>query len=299
MVAVPQVHDGGMPPLAFISYRRTDSQQAALGLYVQMRARIGLGSVFMDRSGLIAGGIWPERLRDAVNQATVVIALIGPDWLKAADEYGRRRLDNPDDWVRMEISGAIESGKPIIPILLGNSTNVPPAAALPDSLRAMDSYQAYSLRDDHWDSDITELVRRLVDNYGFKEAEQKVRLPQPEQSVPPLTQGELDKELMSLSGWEPVESLIPGDYPRSRQELRKVYIFKSFRSAVHFMNSAVDPVNQLQHHPRWENQWRTVTVYLSTWDIGFRISQLDVKTAKALDAVYEEFKRRPASPPTI
>jgi pterin-4a-carbinolamine dehydratase len=45
-----------------------------------------------------------------------------------------------------------------------------------------------------------------------------------------------------------------------------------------------------QHHPRWENQWRTVTVYLSTWDIGYRVSALDIALARTLDALYEEMR---------
>jgi pterin-4a-carbinolamine dehydratase len=256
-------HDS-VPPLVFISYRRTDSQQAALGLYIQLRARIGPGSVFMDRTGISSGEIWPERLREAIGQATVLLAVIGPGWLTSADEYGRRRIDSPTDWVGKELTAAINSNKLLIPILLGPSAGMPPAEALPPPLASLASFQAYSLREDHWDADLNELIQLLVQRFGFKEGDQRVRLPQPQVQIQPLTQSELDQGLAALSGWEQVESLIPGDYPKSRQELRKVYVFKSFRSAVTFMHSAIDPVSQLQHHPRWENQWRTVTVYLST-----------------------------------
>lgn len=273
-------------PRAFISYRRTDSQQAAQGLYVQLRARIGPASVFMDRSGISPGDVWAERLREEMNQATVVLALMGPDWLRSADEYGRRRLDMSNDWVRNELLAAIDSDKPIIPILFGTLLDMPPADGLPDRLKALRDHQAYSLRDDRWDSDLNDLVRLLVDKYQFKEADRKVVLPTPAISIEPLTQTELDKELKLLSGWELVESLIPGDYPRSRHELRKVFVFGSFRAAVQFMHSAVERINTIQHHPRWENQWRTVTVYLSTWDIGFRVSRLDIDVAKILDDIY-------------
>jgi pterin-4a-carbinolamine dehydratase len=283
-------------PLVFVSYRRSDSQQAALGLYVQLRARIGPASVFMDRSGISPGDVWPKRLREVMNQGTVVLALIGSGWLRSADEYGRRRLDMSDDWVRNELLAAIDSGKSIIPILLSPLLEMPAADGLPDGLRPLRAYQAYGLRDDHWDSDLNDLVRLLVDNHGFKEADRKVVLPTPAVSIAALTQTELDEELKLLSGWEPVESLIPGDYPRSRHELRKVYVFGSFRAAVQFMNSAVDNINTLQHHPRWENQWRTVTVYLSTWDIGFRISRLDVDLAKILDSVYAVRRSEKAVP---
>jgi pterin-4a-carbinolamine dehydratase len=283
-------------PLVFISYRRSDSQQAALGLYVQLRARIGPASVFMDRSGISPGNVWSERLREEMNKATVVLALIGSGWLTSADEYGRRRLDMSNDWVRNELLAAIDSGKSIIPILLSPLLDMPATEGLPDSLRPLRAYQAFSLHDDHWDSDLNNLVRLLVDDHGFKETDRKVVLPTPAVSIASLTQAELDKELQVLSGWEPVESLIPGDYPRSRHELRKVYVFKSFRAAVHFMNSAVDAINAAKHHPRWENQRKTVTVYLSTWDIGFRISRLDIDLAKILDSVYVGGRSAKADP---
>ena len=85
-----------------------------------------------------------------------------------------------------------------------------------------------------------------------------------------------------------MESFIPGDYPESRHELRKVFVFKSFKSAVEFMASAVVPINKMKHHPRWENQWRSLTVYLTTWDIGSQISKLDIDMAKLLDRLYKQ-----------
>ena len=230
------------------------------------------------------------RLRESIDRASVFLALVGPGWLKSADEYGRRRLDNSTDWVRKELATAIKSGKLIIPILLGPSATMPPAEGLPAALAPLASVQAYSLRDDHWDADLESLVDFIVQNCGFKEVESRVVLPKPEVSPKLLTQSELDQQLASIPGWEQVESLIPGDHPRSRQELRKAYVFKSFRSAVSFMSSAVSPIKELKHHPRWENQWRTVTVYLCTWDIGHRISRLDIDLAKALDSLYAKKK---------
>jgi pterin-4a-carbinolamine dehydratase len=277
-----------MAPLAFISYRRTDSQQAALGLFAQLRARLGSDCVFMDRSGISAGDSWPERLRERINQSTVVLAVIGPSWLTAADSFGRRRLDLPNDWVRNELTAALDSAKPAIPILIGSVLSMPPPEALPFELARLCEFQQYGLRDERWDADLNGLIDLLVERYGFKETEVSVRLPEPQIRLQPLTEGELCRAVKELRGWEQVESLIPGDYPKSRHELRKVFAFKSFPAAIRFMQAAVDPIKELKHHPRWENQWRTVTVYLSTWDIGFRISQLDIDLAGILDRVYRE-----------
>ncbi len=120
-------------PLAFISYRRSDAQQAALGLAYQLRARLGIASIFLDRSGISGGEKWPQRLRDSMKQATVVLALIGPGWLTAADEYGRRRLDLNDDWVRLELETALKTRKPVIPVLVGSAAGVPVKGALPSA----------------------------------------------------------------------------------------------------------------------------------------------------------------------
>ena len=243
------------------------------------------------RSGISAGDVWPERLREAANRATVVLALIGPGWLTSADEYGRRRLDMSNDWVRNELLTAFSSSKPVIPVLLGNLPEMPPVKALPYELMSLSHYQAYRLTDDHWESDLNELVSKLVNTYEFKEAHRMVQLPSPPIGTRPLTQSELDAELKLLSGWELVENLIPSEYPKARQELTKVYEFRSLRAAINFMSLAVTPFNEAQHHPRWENVWKTLTVYFTTSDIGFRISRLDTDLAKMLDRLYDESTR--------
>jgi len=272
---------------AFVSYRRTDAQQAAFGLVAQLSAKLGPTSVFMDRSGLSPGDVWPNRLREVLTDVTVVLALMGPNWLTAADQYGKRRLDLAGDWVRTEIVTALKAGKFVIPVLLPPVHEPPPKQALPANLRALTDRGAYTLRDDHWDADVNGLVHLLVNKYGFQEIDRQVRLPSPQVKAEPLSAAQIHAALRSMSGWESVESLVPADYPNTRQELRKAYTFKTFRAAIQFMSAAVDIVNSMKHHPRWENQWRTVTVHLSTWDIGNRISNIDFDLANQLDRLYD------------
>jgi hypothetical protein len=95
-------------PLAFISYRRSDSQQVAQALHVQLRDRFGRSRIFMDVGAISVGDIWSDRLRRALERATALLVVVGPGWLTAADRFGRRRLDLPTDWVRNEILLAIE-----------------------------------------------------------------------------------------------------------------------------------------------------------------------------------------------
>lgn len=104
-----------------------------------------------------------------------------------------------------------------------------------------------------------------------------------------LSAGQLSDQLQVLSEWKLVESTLPKNHSKPRQELRKKFNFNTFVDAIDFIQALVPTIEKHQHHPRLENQWRTVTVYLSTWDIGNRISELDIDLAKGFDRVYLEF----------
>lgn len=276
-------------PNAFINYRRSDAAQSAQALHTQLRTRFGPSAVFFDVSAILPGSTWPSRLESAVASADVLISVIGPRWLTAANEYGQRRLDNETDWVRKEIAHAISARIPIIPLLVAGANELPPLAALPADITDLLGHQYLKLRDEKWDGDLAELTGLLESNYGFVDNQSPVILPSPEkQNMSALSSDELEVELAKLPGWQPVESIVPNDYPKPRQELRKIYRFKTFKAAVEFMHSAVPRINELKHHPRWANQWRTVTVYLSTWDIGNRISAADVQMAHELEKLYKK-----------
>jgi pterin-4a-carbinolamine dehydratase len=107
-------------------------------------------------------------------------------------------------------------------------------------------------------------------------------------SADPLTNQELATLHTELPNWRIVESTQPGDRTKTRVELRRIFKFKTFPAAIDFMQSAVPQIESLNHHPRWENQWRSLTIYLSTWNIGRRISRNDVKLAQILDRQFEK-----------
>jgi pterin-4a-carbinolamine dehydratase len=143
------------------------------------------------------------------------------------------------------------------------------------------------LRDEQWDQDVRHLCNVMTKDYGFSETDSKVIMPTPQVRIVPLTQEELDRALLDLPRWEPVETTIIRDYPNSRHELRRAFRFASFKGAIAFISNLVGPVNALKHHPRIENQWRTVIVYFSTWDIGNKITELDIVAAREVDRVYQ------------
>lgn len=279
-------------PKVFISYRRSDAIDAVRALYFQLRLRFGLGQVFMDVSAIGPGEVWPQRLRQALADASVVLVVIGPTWLKASDQHGRRRLDVESDWVRQEVLVALDDHKAVVPLLIGGVTALPPVDALPARLGPLLSQQQYILSDSKWDDDVHSLSQILTDRYGFRLLDQNVVYPLPEKvNEPPLSEEDLFAALQLLPSWEPVETSIPRDYPRSRQELRRGFRFGKFKHAIAFLQLLVDPLNKLKHHPRIENQWRTVFIHFTTWDVGNRITAIDIRAARIVDEVYSEFSQ--------
>lgn len=102
---------------------------------------------------------WPQRIESALRSETVVIAVIGPTWLRISDEYGRRRIDKGDDWVRNEIRYALENGVTVLPILF-SKTSLPERSALPECLGRLTERQAFELKDDRWELDLNLLLLR-------------------------------------------------------------------------------------------------------------------------------------------
>lgn len=117
-------------PSIFINYRREDSKAYAVLLKEKIQASFENVHVFLDTEDIKAGQHWPRRLEQELRQAAVVLSLIGKSWLKCQDEYGIRRLDNEEDWVRKEIELALEliSDDNLIIVLLDKAT-LPPKEA--------------------------------------------------------------------------------------------------------------------------------------------------------------------------
>jgi pterin-4a-carbinolamine dehydratase len=85
---------------------------------------------------------------------------------------------------------------------------------------------------------------------------------------------------------------VPGAPRQIRVELHREFVFRSFLDVLAFMAEVGDFADKANHHPRWENIFRTLDVYLTTWDIGHRISQLDLQLAQYFDRAYEKYTRQ-------
>jgi hypothetical protein len=118
-----------------ISYRRQDSNPVAGRLYDRLQAEFGKGNVFMDFDSIPYGVDFRDHIRQTLKRAKVVVAIIGADW-SGGREATPRRIDDPGDFVRLEIASALENGIPIIPVLV-NNTPMPEAKNLPAELEGL------------------------------------------------------------------------------------------------------------------------------------------------------------------
>ncbi len=122
------------PAVISLSYRREDSVAIAGRLYDRLQSAFGRQNVFMDFDSIPAGVDFRDHISQTIEHSRVVIALIGPNWL--GDTSVSRRIDDPADFVRLEIALALARGIPVIPVLI-NQTEMPKPDLLPDDLRAL------------------------------------------------------------------------------------------------------------------------------------------------------------------
>jgi hypothetical protein len=119
----------------FINYRRSDSPDAAGRLYDRLEQEFGAGRLFMDVDTIPPGADFAAVLENVVASCDVFLAIIGPAWLDTPEPGSGRRLDNPNDFVRIEIASALRLGKHVIPVLV-NGAGMPPADSLPEPVVA-------------------------------------------------------------------------------------------------------------------------------------------------------------------
>ena len=114
---MPGSSSGGI----FLSYRREDAAPYARLLQYQLSERFPDARVFMDLDSIDAGLDFAEVIRGAVDSSVVLVVLIGRQWATVADEEGRRRIDDPNDFVRFEVQTALKRGVRVIPVLIDNA----------------------------------------------------------------------------------------------------------------------------------------------------------------------------------
>jgi hypothetical protein len=148
----------------FISYRRRETAGHAGRLYDRLAEHYGDERVFMDVR-MEPGVDFVEQIDEAVTECDALLSLIGAQWLDMRDAEGRRRLDDPHDFARLEVESALARDVKVIPVLLQDA-KMPEPEDLPASMAPLARRHAIELSDERWDYDVGRLVQVLDRTMG-------------------------------------------------------------------------------------------------------------------------------------
>lgn len=157
---VPLKQDTGERSI-FISYRHSDSADITGRIYDRLVSQYGIHSVFKDVEAIPLGTDFRKVIHEAVGTCKVLLVVVGKEWVASRDEAGDRRLDNPADFVRIELETALERDIPLVPLLVSGAT-MPKEADLPESLGGFIYRNGIPIRPDpDFHSDMDRLIVSL------------------------------------------------------------------------------------------------------------------------------------------
>lgn len=164
-----------MPGRVFINYRRDDFIGTAGRLHDRLVQAFGRGRVFMDVDHIPAGVDFVDHLHKQVSGCKVFLVVVGPSWLDTKDETGKRRLDDPDDFVAVEIGAALARDIRVIPVLV-DGAKMPKATDLPDHLKSLVRRNATEVRNSQFGRDADALVEKVRDAFESEDGPHRVRV---------------------------------------------------------------------------------------------------------------------------
>lgn len=236
----------------FLSYRREDSSGYTGRLFDKLSEHFGKNNVFMDISDIEPGLDFIEAIEKAVASCDVLIAVIGNQWL--VDSRGQRRLDDPEDFVHLEIISSLESDVRVIPVLVSGAT-MPDSKDLPEDLQKLSRRQAHEISDSRWDYDVERLIQIL---------EKVVEIP----SQPPPQETEVQK----------VDQFSPNE---SKRVIKKETIGKSEMQA------------HIGDEPELKKGWQRIIYFILPLkefkELQIRTEQVGMKKKQAWQALLNEF----------
>lgn len=216
----------------FISYRRDDTAPYAGWLHELLAQRFGKPSVFKDVADVRPGMDFTRAITEAVASSNVLIVLIGPGWERATDDHGRRRLEDPKDWVRVEIEAALDKNLLVIPALL-RGVRMPSADSLPPSLRRLTHMQAVEIDYSEFEED----VKRLV--YAIEAGQQRTGSVDPMAARRERARADRFTEVHQLFRTRVEEQLLIGRRPWRQAS--------SYRAQLDGLVDALDPEEEVVH----------------------------------------------------
>ena len=226
----------------FINYRRQDTEGYVGRLYDHLLKQFKPHDIFMDVQNIEPGADFVRVLEDAISDCDIFLAMIGPHWEKLKNEQGERRLDEWNDFVRIELEAALKQNKIVIPILVGGA-KMPHPDSLPNSIRDLSRRNAIVLSHMRFANDVEELVkfmRQLLPSHpSFKRKANPATLAQKENKLKevrmdlinakdsPLYQYRTDQGYYPVlgQGYADANIMIVGESPGEKEALSgKVFV---------------------------------------------------------------------------
>lgn len=211
----------------FISYRRIDTSYAAGRIYDRLVAKFGEDAIFMDVDTLEGGVDFVKVLEDAVQSCDVLIALIGRQWLNIKDKDGTRRLDSPEDFVRIEIVTALKRNIRVIPVLV-DGVEIPQPAELPENLRTLARRNALQVNHHSFNSDVYRLVEHTES--ALVEAEEK----KPQKAAKEKANHEFEKQAENQPEFERAIKKIDRDHNARLRKIEWQYRWETFLGEISY-----------------------------------------------------------------
>ena len=153
----------------FISYRREESAGYTGRIADRFTEHFGKDRVFRDIDSIEPGLDFAEAIERAIGSSGVMLAVIGKNWLTATDAAGRKRLQDPHDYVRMEIAAALQRNMRVIPVLV-QGASMPGTDELPEDLAPLTRRNAFELHDSSWGDDVGRLISALERVLEYRKA---------------------------------------------------------------------------------------------------------------------------------
>jgi formylglycine-generating enzyme required for sulfatase activity len=179
-------------PAIFISYRREDSIAYSGRLYDRLTAEFGKGQVFMDIDSIDPGADFIEAIEQTVAACDAVLVVIGRQWLTVVDAQGRRRIENPADFVRLEVETALSRKVRVVPVLVGGA-QMPRSDELPGALVGLSRRHALDLPD----TAFHQTLGRLIESFRRDEAKAREQAEQERLTREGKAQEQSERERLS------------------------------------------------------------------------------------------------------
>lgn len=200
-------------PTIFISYRRSDSITISGRIYDRMSMAFGETRVFKDVDNIPIGVDFRQVLTREVGRCDVLLLVIGPNWVDVRDEDGNRRLEDPNDFVRIEAETALQRPDILLMPVLVMGASMPKSEDLPQSLHDLSFINAAVVREDpDFNRDIQRLIARIAGAFGEEGPTDKV----PTATPPPRGRSAVAPPLE-----DDYSDLLEDDAPPARRPPRK------------------------------------------------------------------------------